>query len=235
MIVDGGSLKPRGIPFSPLRALLRAPLATFASWRFTFFIPHLGSADVILTGLWNGSAFANHETERQSFDAWGERRAADTLVTYRATDSDPFRTSARDYDRGYTGHEQLDDCGLLGNPNTKGAGADASRASIVGGTVSALGGGKFANGAWTASFQHLLSETASHLESSRSDERLGYNYQEKDASCLVACTKNAIEAEGGVPPTEARLRAMFDDLGAHDWDSGGSLLRESANVLAKLG
>jgi len=49
--------------------------------------------------------------------------------------------------------------GLLGNPNAKGAGAVASRtirAGIVGGTASALGGGKFANGAWTASFQHLL-------------------------------------------------------------------------------
>jgi RHS repeat-associated protein len=77
------------------------------------FLPHLGSTDVILTGLWNGSAFADDETERQSFDAWGERRAADTFVTYRTTESDPFRTSARDYDRGYTGHEQLDDSGLI--------------------------------------------------------------------------------------------------------------------------
>jgi RHS repeat-associated protein len=74
---------------------------------------HLGSTDVILTGKWNGSAFANHTTERQSFDAWGERRAADTQVNFRATDTDPFRTGAQDYDRGYTGHEQLDDSGLI--------------------------------------------------------------------------------------------------------------------------
>ena len=79
----------------------------------TILKDHLGSTDVILTGQWNGSTFASPQTERQSFDAWGERRAADTFVTYRATDSDPFRTSAQDYDRGYTGHEQLDDSGLI--------------------------------------------------------------------------------------------------------------------------
>ncbi len=31
-----------------------------------------------------------------------------------------------------------------------------AKASVVGGTASALGGGKFANGAYTAAFQHLL-------------------------------------------------------------------------------
>jgi hypothetical protein len=48
---------------------------------------------------------------------------------------------------------------LLGNPNATGPGAVASRtirAGIIGGTATVLGGGKFANGAWTASFQHLL-------------------------------------------------------------------------------
>jgi RHS repeat-associated protein len=79
----------------------------------TILKDHLGSTDLILTSAWNGNAFANPQSERQSFDSWGERRAADTLVTYRATDSDPYRTSAQDYDRGYTGHEQLDDSGLI--------------------------------------------------------------------------------------------------------------------------
>jgi RHS repeat-associated protein len=76
---------------------------------------HLGSTDVIVTGKWNTStaAFANITTERQSFDAWGERRAADTQVNYRATDGDAFRTSAQEHHRGYTGHEQLDDSGLI--------------------------------------------------------------------------------------------------------------------------
>ncbi len=79
----------------------------------TILKDHLGSTDLILTSAWNGSTFANPQTERQSFNPWGERRAADTQVTYRASDSDPFRTSAQDYDRGYTGHEQLDDSGLI--------------------------------------------------------------------------------------------------------------------------
>jgi hypothetical protein len=51
------------------------------------------------------------------------------------------------------------DFGMLGDAKATGPGALASRtirAGIVGGTASALGGGKFANGAWTASFQHLL-------------------------------------------------------------------------------
>ena len=33
-------------------------------------------------------------------------------------------------------------------------------AAVIGGTASALGGGKFANGAWTAAFQHLLNNEA---------------------------------------------------------------------------
>ena len=74
---------------------------------------HLGSTDALVVGIWNGSSFASQSTEYQSFDAWGERRAADTQISYRASDTDPFRTSAKDHDRGYTGHEQLDDSGLI--------------------------------------------------------------------------------------------------------------------------
>ena len=65
---------------------------------------HLGSTSILYTGTWNGNAFTGQTTERQSFDPWGERRASDT---------DPFRASAQDYDRGYSGHEQLDDSGLI--------------------------------------------------------------------------------------------------------------------------
>jgi RHS repeat-associated protein len=72
-----------------------------------------GSTDVLYTSTWGGENFGNHTTERQSFDAWGERRAAATHVTYRAGDGDAFRTGGNDYDRGYTGHEQLDDSGLI--------------------------------------------------------------------------------------------------------------------------
>jgi RHS repeat-associated protein len=74
---------------------------------------HLGSTDALVVGIWNGTTFANQSIERLSFDAWGERRDASTQISYRASDSDPFRTSAKDHDRGYTGHEQLDDSGLI--------------------------------------------------------------------------------------------------------------------------
>jgi RHS repeat-associated protein len=74
---------------------------------------HLGSTDALVVGIWNGSTFANQSIERLSFDAWGERRDATTQISYRASDADPFRTSAKDHDRGYTGHEQLDDSGLI--------------------------------------------------------------------------------------------------------------------------
>ncbi len=65
---------------------------------------HLGSTDALLVGIWNGTSFASQSTEYQSFDAWGERRDASTQISYRASDADPFRTSSKDYDRGYTGH-----------------------------------------------------------------------------------------------------------------------------------
>jgi RHS repeat-associated protein len=74
---------------------------------------HLGSTDALVVGTWNGSTFANQSIEYQSFDAWGERRDAATQISYRASDADPFRTSSKDHDRGYTGHEQLDDSGLI--------------------------------------------------------------------------------------------------------------------------
>jgi hypothetical protein len=50
------------------------------------------------------------------------------------------------------------DAGLLGaeGGGAVGIASRTIRASIIGGSASALGGGKFANGAYTAAFQHLL-------------------------------------------------------------------------------
>jgi hypothetical protein len=48
-----------------------------------------------------------------------------------------------------------------------GAGAAASRtalAGVIGGTASALGGGKFSNGAWTSAFQHLLNHEIDNIK-----------------------------------------------------------------------
>jgi hypothetical protein len=85
----------------------------------TILKDHLSSTDVIYTSTWNGrmgnpgTAFVNPTTERQSFNTWGERRDTATQVNFRTADADPFRTSGTDYERGYTGHEQLDDSGLI--------------------------------------------------------------------------------------------------------------------------
>ena len=49
----------------------------------------------------------------QAFDPWGERANVANATPYRQNDADPFRRSAQDYDRGYAGHEQLDDSGLI--------------------------------------------------------------------------------------------------------------------------
>jgi RHS repeat-associated protein len=76
---------------------------------------HLGSTDVLLTALWNNTSktFTLQNTEYQAFDPWGERANVATASPFRQNDADPFRRSAQDYDRGYTGHEQLDDSGLI--------------------------------------------------------------------------------------------------------------------------
>jgi RHS repeat-associated protein len=80
---------------------------------------HIGSTDVIVradldpaTGTWK-TASAQPQAERQSFDAWGDRRNAANWSELRTTDAANRQTSAMDYDRGFTGHEMLDDFGLI--------------------------------------------------------------------------------------------------------------------------
>ncbi len=79
----------------------------------TILKDHLGSTDLLWTSTWNGANFGNPNPERQSFDTWGERRAPDTQLAFRQGDGDAFRTGPENYERGYTGHEQLDDSGLI--------------------------------------------------------------------------------------------------------------------------
>lgn len=76
-------------------------------------VDHLGSTDLIVSRTWNGSTFTSQTIENQSFDAWGERRNPKNYTHYRSSDSQPFHTSTAEYDRGYTGQEQLDDSGLI--------------------------------------------------------------------------------------------------------------------------
>ncbi len=79
----------------------------------TILKDHLGSTDLLYTGIWNGSSFANPQTEKQAFDPWGERRNAETWQNERTTSTDAYHTSGQGYDCGYTGHEQLDDSKLV--------------------------------------------------------------------------------------------------------------------------
>ncbi|MGC4013390.1 MAG: FG-GAP-like repeat-containing protein [Luteolibacter sp.] len=79
----------------------------------TLLTDPLGSTDVILVSEWSTAGWAVGKAERQSFSAWGERRNADTWASLRTASTDDYQTSGADYDRGYTGHEMLDDFGLI--------------------------------------------------------------------------------------------------------------------------
>jgi len=80
---------------------------------------HIGSTDVVVQADWdstNGvwkSASTQGQAERQSFDAWGDRRSAADWSALRPTDTSSQRTSAMNFDHGFTGHEMLDDFGLV--------------------------------------------------------------------------------------------------------------------------
>ena len=102
--LPGGTIYTRSI--SPSGNLTTAKLTTVLS-------DHLGSTDVLLVSAWNGNGWASPLIERQAFNSWGERANAQTWENARNAAADPYRTSAQDYDRGYTGHEQLDDSGLI--------------------------------------------------------------------------------------------------------------------------
>nr|WP_281375573.1 RHS repeat-associated core domain-containing protein [Haloferula luteola] len=80
---------------------------------------HVGSTDTIIRADWNPSthswktATTEPSGERQSFDAWGERRHGATWQDLRTTWNGSQSTSAADVNRGFTGHEMLDDFGLV--------------------------------------------------------------------------------------------------------------------------
>ncbi|BCU76868.1 RHS repeat-associated core domain-containing protein [Luteolibacter sp. LG18] len=73
----------------------------------------LGSTDVVLVSTWVQNSWSIGKAERQSFNAWGERRDASSWGPLRTASSDDYQTSATSYRRGYTGHEMLDDFGLV--------------------------------------------------------------------------------------------------------------------------
>jgi len=79
----------------------------------TILTDHLGSTDMLIIGTWNGSGWSNFQSERQSFNPWGERRNASTWAGLRTNANSDRQTSGADYKRGFTGHEMLDDFGLI--------------------------------------------------------------------------------------------------------------------------
>jgi len=87
---------------------------------------HLGSTDVIVRADWDATnnrwkvttsdteaSQSEPRAERQSFDPWGERRDIGWQTLLHPSDSSNRRTSAMDFDRGFTGHEMLDDFALV--------------------------------------------------------------------------------------------------------------------------
>ena len=97
------------------------------------------------------------------------------------------------------------DAGAYGFIKGGGAGAKLGRslaAGIVGGTASALGGGKFANGAWTAAFQHLLNrEIEVALDGQKSPTEL--KKDQEDWTIAKGRIKSEILADGRLTRSEA--------------------------------
>ncbi|GAA5484840.1 hypothetical protein Hsar01_04090 [Haloferula sargassicola] len=80
---------------------------------------HIGSTDAVLRAEWNTSqggwklSSGEPRAERQSFGAWGERREQSDWTASRTAAADPHQTTAVAENHGYTGHEMLDDFGLV--------------------------------------------------------------------------------------------------------------------------
>ncbi|GAA5484538.1 RHS repeat domain-containing protein [Haloferula sargassicola] len=80
---------------------------------------HIGSTDCIIQADWNGTTGAwkvsngEPQAERQSFDAWGERRNGSSWSDLKTSWLGSQYTSAASENRGFTGHEMLDDFGLV--------------------------------------------------------------------------------------------------------------------------
>ena len=64
------------------------------------------------------------------------------------------------------------------------------RSAVIGGTASAISGGKFANGAWTAAFQHLLNEERKFIEQKKNDLVFEMKLNGKKRTLLTQIIKN---------------------------------------------
>ncbi len=107
----GGALLTTEVPYSG--GVAGSPVTRLA----VVLTDHIGSTDVIVRGDWTGNGWnlsANQQkAERQSFDAWGGRRDQSTWTDLHPVHNSTRKTSGFDQDRGFTGHEMLDDFGLV--------------------------------------------------------------------------------------------------------------------------
>jgi len=107
----GGALLTTEVPYS--NGVAGSPLTRLA----VVLTDHIGSTDVIVRGDWTGNGWnlsANQQkAERQSFDAWGGGRDQTTWTDLHPAHDSTRKTSGFDQDRGFTGHEMLDDFGLV--------------------------------------------------------------------------------------------------------------------------
>jgi hypothetical protein len=94
------------------------------------------------------------------------------------------------------------DAGLLGaeGGGAVGIASRTIRASIIGGSASALGGGKFANGAYTAAFQHLLNEESDSLFSG-GDKYGNVALNDEDITALAAGIDGGVIGLGPASPS----------------------------------
>ncbi len=85
--------------------------------------------------------------------------------------------------------------------------SQAVAAGVIGGTASAVGGGKFANGAWTAAMQHLFNELAASNErrQSRNQARIA---RQRAAEKKVHYARNKLNEDG--------IRRIFGDEAIDD-------------------
>lgn len=73
---------------------------------------HLGSAELITNGSEKLTISDNLVVKRFSFDPWGQRRSVDNYTTTFGI-TDAVALSLNYYNKGYTGHEHMDEVGLI--------------------------------------------------------------------------------------------------------------------------
>lgn len=77
---------------------------------FLYLSDSLGSTEAVLELLQDGNQTRVRQSERQAFDAWGSRRDA---TTYGKPEAGIERALGSRHRKGYTGHEGLEDVGII--------------------------------------------------------------------------------------------------------------------------